>query len=95
MYIFILNVYLTRVLISSFPQKIIYGFDSLTIYQERKLYRKGRETSMPIVTNNQYRLWLKSTVNMKLSSDASVLSITYEVLKSFQYFMDFNHDSIE
>ena len=50
---------------------------------------------MPIVTNNQYRLWLKSTVNMKLSSDASVLSITYEGLKNFQYFMDFNHDSIE
>ena len=50
---------------------------------------------MPIVTNNQYRLWLKITVNMKLSSNASVLSITYEGLTNFQYFIDFNHDSIK
>ena len=76
--------YLTRVLISSLPQKNIYGLESLTIYQERKIYRKGKETSMPIVTNNQYRLWLKITVNMKLSSNASVLSITYEGLTKFQ-----------
>ena len=50
MYIVILNVYLTRVLKSSLPQNIIYGFDSLTIYQKSKIYRKGRETSMPIIT---------------------------------------------
>ena len=77
MYIVILTVYLTRVMISSLPQNNIYGLSSLTIYQERKIYRKGKETSMPIVTNNQYRLWLKSTVKMKLSTDASVMSITY------------------
>ena len=50
---------------------------------------------MPIVTNNQFRLWLKNTANMKLSYDASVLRITYKGLKNFQSFMDFNHDSIE
>ena len=46
--------------------------------------KKGRETSMPVVTKNQYRLCLKSTVNMKLSSNESVLSITYEGLTNFQ-----------
>ena len=50
---------------------------------------------MPIVTNNQYCLWLKSAANMKLSSYASVLRITYEGLTNFQSFMDFNRDSIE
>ena len=50
---------------------------------------------MPIVKNNQYLSWLKSAANMKLSSDAPVLSITYEGLTNFQPFMEFNHDSIE
>ena len=45
--------------------------------------------------NNQYRLWLKIVANMKLSSDASVLRITYEGLTNFQSFMDSNHDSIK
>ena len=95
MYIVIFNMYFTCVLIISLPQKIIYGFDSLTIYQERKIYRKGEKASMAIMTNNQYELWLKSTENMRLLSDASVLSITYEGLTNFQYFMDFNHNSIK
>ena len=42
--------------------------------------KKEIKTIMPIVTNNQYRVWLKSAANMKLSSDASVLNITYEGL---------------
>ena len=50
---------------------------------------------MPIVTNNQYHLWLKSAANMKLSYDASVLNITYEGLTNFQYFMEFDCDIIE
>ena len=45
--------------------------------------------------NNQYRVWLKSSANMKLSYDASVLNITYEGLTNFQYFMEFDCDSIE
>ena len=49
---------------------------------------------MPIVTNNQYRLWLKSAANMKLYSNESVLRITYEGLTNFQSFMDFDRDSI-
>ena len=53
MYIVILHVYLPCVLIYSLRQKTLYGFDNPTIYQERELYRKGREKSMPIVTNNQ------------------------------------------
>ena len=32
---------------------------------------------------------------MKLFSYASVLIITYEGLTNFQYFIDFNHDSIK
>ena len=45
---------------------------------------------MLIVTINQYHLWLKGAANMKLSSDAFVLRITYEGLTNFQSFMDFN-----
>ena len=95
MHIVILHVHLTCVLIYSLWQNNLYGFDSLTIYQERELYWKGRETSMIIVTNNKYRSWLKSAVNMKLSSDAYVLRITYEGLTNFQSFMEFYPDSIE
>ena len=50
---------------------------------------------MPIATNNQYRSCTKSAVNMKLSSNASVMRITYEVLTNFQSFMDFDHNSIK
>ena len=50
---------------------------------------------MPIVTNNQYRLWLRNAANMKLSPNASVLRITYEGLKNFQSFMGFDHNSIK
>ena len=95
MYIVILHVYLTYVLTSSLRQKILYSFYSLTTYQQRGLYRKGREKSVPIVTNNQYRLWLKIAANMKLSSDAYVLSITYEGLTNFQSFMYSDCNNIE
>ena len=50
---------------------------------------------IPIVTNNQFLLWLKIDANMKLYSDASVLRITYEGLTDFQSLMDFYRDSIE
>ena len=50
---------------------------------------------MTIVTNNQYRLWLKSAANMRLSSNASVARITYEGLTNFQSFMDFDRNSIK
>ena len=50
---------------------------------------------MPIVTNNQYRPWLKSAANMKLSSDKSVIRVTYEGLTNFQSFMDFYCNSIK
>ena len=73
----------------------IYGFDSLAIYQERGLYQKGVEISMPILTKNQYLSWLKSAANIKLSSNESVLRITYEGLTNFQSFMDFDRDSIK
>ena len=51
--------------------------------------------TMPHVTNAQFRGWLKSAVNMKLSSYASVLRITYEGLKKFDSFTDFDRESIE
>ena len=50
---------------------------------------------MTILTNNQYRSWLKSAENMKLSSNASVMIITYEVLTKFQLFMDLDRNSIK
>ena len=42
------------------------------------------------MTNKQYHLCLKRAANMKLSSDAFVLKITYEGLTNFQYFMEFD-----
>ena len=50
---------------------------------------------MPAVANNQFRSWLKIASNMKLSSDASILRITYEGLTKFQSFMEFDCDNIE
>ena len=47
---------------------------------------------MLIVTNNQFRSWLKSAANMKLSSNASVLRIIYEIITNFQFLMDFDRD---
>ena len=76
-------------------KKTLYSFDILTIYQEKELYRKGRETSTTIVTNKQYLSSLKSAANTKLSSNASVLRITYGGLTNFQSFMDFDRHSIE
>ena len=48
---------------------------------------------MLIVTNNQSHSWLKSTANMKISFDASVLRITYEGLTNFQSFLEFDRHS--
>ena len=50
---------------------------------------------MPIVTNNKYHPWLKSAANIKLSSNAFMLKITYEGPTNFQSFMNFDHNSIE
>ena len=73
----------------------LYDFENLTYIKKGNIYQKERETSMPIVTNNEYCSWKKSAVNMKLSSDTSVMRITYEVLTKFQSFMDFNSNIIE
>ena len=50
---------------------------------------------MPPVTNTQFRGWLKSAVNMKLPSDASVIRITYKGLTHLDSFIDFDCESIE
>ena len=50
---------------------------------------------MPPVTNANYRNWLKSAANMKLSSDAAVLRLTYEGITNFDSFLDFDRESIE
>ena len=94
MYIVILHVYLTCVLNYSLQKNTLYIFDSLTLYQERGLHQKGRETSIPIVMKNQYHLWMKCAANMELSFDASVMRFTHEGLTNFQSFMHFDCDSI-
>ena len=50
---------------------------------------------MPPLTNAQFRGWLKAAVNTKLSSDASVLHITYEGLANFDSFKDSDSEIIE
>ena len=50
---------------------------------------------MPPVTTAQFRLYLKSTPNMKLNTDAAVTRILYEGLTSFASLADFDASSIK
>ena len=50
---------------------------------------------MSSVTNDQFHGWLKAAVNMKLSSDASILHITYKWLTNFYVFTGFDREGIE
>ena len=50
---------------------------------------------MPPATTAGFRLFLKSSPNMKLSSDSAVLRVLYEGLTSFALFADFDDDSIK
>jgi len=50
---------------------------------------------MPPVTNGQFRSWLKGSNNMKMSSDASVVRVTYEGITNYLSLLDFDRDSIE
>ena len=50
---------------------------------------------MPPVTSAQFRLYLKSTTNIKLNTDAAVTRILYEGITSFASLGDFDADSIK
>ena len=50
---------------------------------------------MPPVTTAQFRLYLKSTTNIKLNTDAAVTRILYEGITSFASLGDFDADSIK
>ena len=50
---------------------------------------------MPPVASQQFRLYLKSTTNMKLNTDASVTRILYEGVTSFASLADFDASSIK
>ena len=50
---------------------------------------------MPPATSASFRAWLKSTPNMKLSSDRAVTRITYEGITTFESLTDFDKKSIE
>lgn len=50
---------------------------------------------MPPVTTAQFRLYLKGTTNIKLSTDAAVNRILYEGITSFASLADFDADSIK
>ena len=50
---------------------------------------------MPPQTNAAFRNWLKSSSNMKLSSDAAVRRITYEGITNYRSLLDFDKESIE
>ena len=48
----------------------------------------------PAVTAS-FKSWLKTNINMKISSDVDVLRITYEGITSFKSLNDFDKKSIE
>ena len=50
---------------------------------------------MPPTVNANFKSWLKSNVNMKLSSDAAVTRITYEGITNYDSLVDFDKKSIE
>ena len=50
---------------------------------------------MPPTTTGAFRSWLKSSPNIKLSSDAAVLRITYEGITNYESLIDFDKKSIE
>ena len=50
---------------------------------------------MPPATTNSFKSWLKSNVNIKLSSDAAVTRITYEGITNFDSLVDFDKKAIE
>ena len=47
------------------------------------------------VTTQAFKGWLKSSNNIKLSSDASVLRVTHEGITNFASLSDFDKKSIE
>ena len=47
------------------------------------------------VTTQAFKGWLKSSTNMKLSSDASVLRLTHEGITNFDSLSDFDKNSIQ
>jgi uncharacterized protein YjaG (DUF416 family) len=48
-----------------------------------------------VVVTNAFKSWLKSSTNMKLSSDASVLRLTHEGITNYDTLIDFDTKSIE
>ena len=50
---------------------------------------------MPPVVSANFKSWLKSSSNMKLSSDAAVTRLTYEGITNFSSLADFDKKSIE
>lgn len=49
---------------------------------------------MPPVVNTTFKVWLKGSVNIKLSSDAAVTCVTYECITCFSSLREFNKISI-
>ena len=47
------------------------------------------------VTSQAFKGWLKSSTNVKLTSDASVLRVTHECITNFASLSDFDKKSIE
>ena len=48
-----------------------------------------------VTTSATFRSWLKASTNMKLSSDASVLRVTHEVITSYDTLVDFDKAAIK
>ena len=50
---------------------------------------------MVVQSTAGFRAWLKSSVNMKLSSNASVTRLLHEGINNMNALLDFDKDSIE
>ena len=49
---------------------------------------------MPPAVTASFKYWIKASTNMKLSSDATVIRITYEGITNFKYLDDFDKKRI-
>ena len=48
-----------------------------------------------VVVSASFRSWLKSSTNMKLSSDASVVRVTHEGITDFRSLVDFDKETLQ
>ena len=63
---------------------------TITIRSFINVVNNNKSKKIPPTVTTSFRSWLKANTNMKLSSDAAVLRITYEGITTFKSLNDFD-----